>query len=124
MNILINDATGDIDIQANNWVMVQGTEEISQIIKQNLQTVLGEWFLDSSLGLPWFTEIFEKGQSQKNIDTIFIDEIGACPGVISLVNYSSQLTDKANRVLSIEFQAYTVEGILDFTSIITPTGGA
>lgn len=124
MNLLINDATGDIDIQQNNWVMVQGTEEISQIIKQNLQTVLGEWFLDSSLGLPWFTEIFEKGQSQKNIDTIFIDEIGAAPGVISLVNYSSQLTNKANRLLSIEFQAYTVEGILDFTSIITPTGGA
>ncbi len=124
MNILINDLTGDIDIQNNNWVMVEGVDEIAQIIKQNLQTVLGEWFLDTTLGLPWFTEIFEKGNSQKNIDNVIINQIALSPGVISLVQYSSDVSNRAAREMTIEFQAYTVEGILDFSTILTPTGGA
>lgn len=123
MNILIDDATGDISIDANNWVMVDGLDEIQQIMKQNLQTVGGEWFLDTSLGLPWFTEILEKNNSQKNIDAIFIDEIAATPGFISLVKYESSL-DPVTRALSVSFEAYTVEGILDFIGIITPTGGS
>lgn len=124
MNILIDDLTGDIAIKNNNWVLVEGVEEIAQIIKQNLQTVLGEWYLDTTLGLPWFTEIFEKGNSQKNIDNIIINQITLSPGVISLVQYSSDIADRAAREMAIDFQAYTVDGILDFSTILTPTGGA
>jgi hypothetical protein len=102
--------------------MITGVEEIAQIMKQNLQTVLGEVFLDTSLGVPWFDEIFEKGQTQKNIDSILIDEISRTPGFISLVRFETTY-NAAEREIAIDFEAYTVEGILDFSDTIS-AGGA
>lgn len=121
MNILEDDATGEIKLVNNNWFMVTGTSEIMQAIKQNLETVLGEVWLDTSIGVPWFDEIFEKGTSQKKTDAILINEIASTPGVISLAGYSSEI-DQRSRTITVEFQAYTVEGILDFSQILTPGG--
>lgn len=121
MNILEDDQTGEIKLVNNNWFMVTGTSEIMQAIKQNLETVLGEVWLDTSIGVPWFDEIFEKGTSQKKIDAILINEIVSTPGVISLAGYSAEI-DQRSRTIAVEFQAYTVEGILDFSEILTPGG--
>jgi hypothetical protein len=52
MNILEDDQTGEIKLVNNNWFMVTGTSEIMQAIKQNLETVLGEVWLDTSIGVP------------------------------------------------------------------------
>lgn len=122
MNILVDDVTGEIKLDKNNWVLVTGREEITQIIKQNLQTVLGEVFTDSTLGVPWYDEIFEKATTQKNIDAILIDEITQTPGFISMARYESTL-DQITRALTVDFEAYTVDGIIDFSGILTPTGG-
>lgn len=122
MNIYVDDATGEIALENNNWKLITGVSEIAQIMKQNLQTVLGEVWLNTELGLPWFDEIFEKSQTQKNIDALIIAEISQTPGFISLARYSSSI-DEVNRVLTVDFEAYTVEGILDFSTTLTPTGG-
>ena len=119
MNIYIDD-TGDFErsVATNNLRMVDGRDEIKQIIKRNLQTFLGEWFLDTSVGVPWFQEIFTKRQSAQNADAILIDTIVASKGVISLLRWESSL-DKSTRELSITFRCLTVAGILDFNDTIT-----
>lgn len=114
MNIYIDD-TGDFErsVATNNLRMVDGVDEIKQIIKRNLQTFLGEWFLDTSIGVPWIQEIFSKRASAQNADAILIDQVVASRGVISLLRWETSL-DTATRELSVEFRALTVSGILDF----------
>jgi hypothetical protein len=38
--------------------IVEDAEAVGQLAKQRLMTYLGEWFLDTQVGVPWFQEVF------------------------------------------------------------------
>jgi hypothetical protein len=118
VNLYIND-DGDIELDTttNNLRMVSGDDEILQIVLRNLETFLGEWFLDSTLGVPWFQSILIKNPSIETIDAAVIDVIGRSKGVLSIQRYESEL-DTATRELSISFSIQTVSGIIDFSKDI------
>lgn len=108
MNLSIGD---DGDIQN---ATVEGPEEIRQHLGQRLQTFLNEWFLDLSIGLPYFEEILIKQPNQAGIESIFIDEILNCPGVIRLLDFSLDL-DKATRSLEVIGTVESIDGLVDFS---------
>ena len=118
MNFGLN-ADGDLDLVANNLTLISGKDEIAQILKMNLQAVTGEWFLDTSLGLPWFDQILEKQNSAANIDAIFTDAIRRSEGVISVLTFRSSI-DRALRTLRVEFSVATSAGVLTFNDEISP----
>lgn len=115
------DGDGDLAMTANNITLIDGKSEIQQIIKCNLQAVAGEWFLDGTLGLPWFEQILEKQNSDTNIDNIFLEAIRTSAGVISVTRFVSSL-DRSTRTLSIDFSVLTVDGIIDFNDQISAGG--
>ncbi len=121
MNFGLN-ADGDLNIVNNNWFLITGKDEIMQIVRANLEAVAGEWFLDLSLGLPWFDQILEKQNSGTNLDVIFIDALKTSEGVISVINFRSSL-DRVARSLFIETSFATLDGILEFSGSIAPGGG-
>ncbi len=47
------DATG-------NLAMVTGTEAVGQHARQRIRTHKGEWFLDTSAGVPWLEDVLGK----------------------------------------------------------------
>lgn len=114
MNISISlDGDFELDPTTNNLKLAKDTEEIRQIILRDLETLAGEWFLDTSIGVPWFTEILQKNVSTNKIDAVIIEKISTANGVVSLLSYESSV-DRANRAYSIAFTAETVFGILVF----------
>jgi hypothetical protein len=120
VNFLLDD-TGDLAFENNNWVMADGVDEIKQICKCNLQSVAGEWFLDTTQGLPYFEEIFEKQSDVQRVNSIFINELKKVPGIISIIRFETTL-DSVTRELTVNFEARTASGILTFNEQLVPTG--
>lgn len=118
MNIFIN-GEGDIQLDhtTNNLKVATDHEEIRQIILRNLETFEGEWFLDTSLGVPWLTEILSKQVSIAKVDSLILDVIVNSAGVLSVISYDSEF-DKVTRSMSVTFTAQTVAGIIDFEEIL------
>jgi len=101
---------GDILVDANGTVVLTvGLEAIRQNLLQRLRVFRGEWFLDNTIGLPYFQQILVKNPDQAKIDALLINQILSTPGVIQLVSFSS-IANFTNRTLQIAFEVITTSG--------------
>lgn len=54
----IDPATNDLFLDGSgNIATVSNAEAVGQHVKQRLQTYSGEWFLNTTVGVPWLEEI-------------------------------------------------------------------
>jgi hypothetical protein len=98
------------DFDWNNFVLTKNNaESVAQKIKIRLRRYFGEYFLNTSLGIPYLQEITKKGVLKEYVDTIFIDEILGTVGVETLDAYDSILDTKG--VYTASFVATTSEGV-------------
>lgn len=109
------DSSNDIQLVNNDLQLIEGRDEIAQILKQNLRVFFSEWFLDRTIGILYFEEILKKNPNPATIDAIFKNAILESPGVIELVEYSLELE---NRSLILSFRARTLEGIISFNEVL------
>lgn len=104
MNFKVDSDTGELAIENNSFVLVEGPEEIEQLLTQRLNTFLGEWFLDKSIGIPYFQEILKKNPNPSDIEAIFVDKITKTTGLKEL-NSLEILIDSSIREMRINFNA-------------------
>jgi len=91
-------------------LLAENTDEIDQRLRQALRLFSGEWFLDPSLGVPYFEKILGiKGVSMTIVEQAFRTEIARQPDVLRVDDFSAIL-DKVTRRLAVEFQAVTTDG--------------
>lgn len=65
-SLKLND-NGDLNFNdINSLEMVEGENEVRQRIRLGMGTYLGEWFLDTSLGMDWF-ELLQKENGRDEI---------------------------------------------------------
>lgn len=107
----------DLVFENNKLVLIDGLDFVEQLLKERLQTFLGEWFLDTSLGLPYFQDILVKNPVPTKITALLKDAILETPGVIELVDFSPDF-DSKNRNLMLSFSARTEEGEIKITNLI------
>lgn len=100
MDIRLDTASHDIVLNGRDLGTVTSDPLTAQRLKQNLLTNLGEWFLDASIGLPWFDRIFKKGTSLAEIRQYLIREIVNTAGV-DVLNQLNISTD--SRRLTVSF---------------------
>jgi hypothetical protein len=108
-DLLIQD--GDLVITATQL------ESIQQHVLQRLRIYLGEWFLDNTIGLPFFQQILVKNPDKATIDGYIQDQILATPGVVQLNSYAATI-DATARTLSISFSALTTSGIISYNGLL------
>jgi hypothetical protein len=95
-------------------VILTGIDEISQKVSISLQLVLGEWFLNTLEGIPYFEQIFIKNPSPGKITSIFRRAILSVPGVESIQQLVVDF-DRPARALSVRFFATATTGeTIDF----------
>ena len=93
---------------------VGGAEQISQLVKCRLLTLLGEWKQDTSLGIPWFEGIFTKNVRPADIQLTIANIIRGTAGVQQLISIELDADYRA-RTLTITFTAISDYGnISDF----------
>lgn len=105
------DSRHDLLFKNNKFLLVNGVNQKAQQIKVVLLTFLGEWFLDTTMGLPYFDEILAKNPDSSRIHAIFRKKIMAVVGVIAVEALSLEFQRK-ERVLNVRFSAKTQEGVV------------
>lgn len=100
---------GDLDLTNSQMTFITGAEAVKQKLLIGLRTFLGEWFLDTRVGLPWYERILVKSPNQADIAVIFKRAILSCDGVASVKNLVVSMDNKT-RKLSVSFTAISVTG--------------
>lgn len=99
----------------NDYVFGQGVPEflvdtpeaVGQAVRTRLRLSTGEWFLDTTEGTPYATEILGAG-TQALYDSAIKERVIGTPGVTSIDVYSSSLGQ--NRALSVTMTISTQYG--------------
>jgi len=79
---------GDLDITNDTFSL---TSDKKQRLSIRMKTVLGEWFLDNSIGLPYFQKSITESGSKSAIDMIFRDHINQSDVVDRVISFVSEL---------------------------------
>lgn len=92
--------------------LVDGAERIAQQIKITLLAFLGEWFLDTTFGVPYFDSVLVKSPDRSGIEAIFRARIRDVPGVLQVRALQLQI-ERQLRVLRVTVDVDTTFGRLE-----------
>lgn len=94
MDLLINTETGDLVFKNGQCPVTQlQADVVAQRLRIKLYTFLGEWFLDTTIGVPYIQQVFAKVRRKSTVDLIFQGLITADAGVLELVYFSSEISN-------------------------------
>ena len=111
------DNEGELQITNNSLTLTEGVEAIRQHLKARFQLFLGEWFLDTDIGVPWFRDILIKKPSFVVVQEILKNTVLDTPGVLELTAFEFDFNSTI-REANFEFSCLTDEGPIDFSQII------
>jgi hypothetical protein len=96
-------------------------EEVRQLLRTRLRRFLGEWFLDTRLGVAYFRDVLVHAPNLSVIRALFSKEISETPGVANLKELR-MVWDTPDRTLDVEFSVVLDTGeILELSLGISPT---
>lgn len=92
-----------LDIDTHDVIFINGecpvtqlqADVVAQRLRITLSTFLGEWFLNTDVGVPYFQQVFGKIRRKSTIDLIFQQIISDDPGVIEILSFQSTLEPDA-----------------------------
>lgn len=113
-DLRLNEQTYDLELVNGDLVLTTKSDAIRQHIRQRLWTFFAEWFLDTSVGVPYYQTILVKNPSLANIEGVLQQEILATPGVTELISFQLDY-DNATRQLTVDFQVRTLDEVIDFS---------
>lgn len=94
------------------------TETVGQRLKIRLQSFLGEWFINTVYGVPYWQRLLGVKQTSKAAaDLIFQQQILAEDGVKEIVTFDSTFV---NRKYSLSFSVRVVTGEVTAPIVISP----
>jgi len=117
MNDLKLNSNNDLVIENNDFVFLEGVDYVKQKLSRDLKTFLGECFMDTTIGIPYFQEIFIKGTTINRIAAIYKAAILQTFGVIEILDFNMDYNN-ANRNLIIDFLVNSEEGTIKISEEI------
>lgn len=101
----------DILIKDGDFLLIDNAERVAQQIKVKLLTFLGEWFLDTTWGVPYLEYILVKQPNQELIKQILSEQILSVDDVKSLNALELDYQVKV-RTLTINYEVSTEYGLI------------
>lgn len=90
--------------------MIGGADRVRQQVKVTLLAFLGEWFLDTTFGVPYFEEVLVKNPDRSAIEAVLRSRILDVPGVTRVGRLALDV-ERTLRALRVSFEAETIEGL-------------
>ena len=94
------DSSGDLLLDGGLKI-IGGPKALAQLAKTKLQTFLGEWVFDTTIGTPWFQSILGRPGDASLIRSILLRRIQSFEGVDRVLRLEVTI-DRINRGVSIE----------------------
>ena len=110
------DSDFDLDLVEGDLALIEGLDAIRQHVRQRLQLFLGEWFLDITVGVPYFQNVYVKNPNFIVVEALFRDRVLSTPGIDEVNSFDFDY-DNNTRQLSVSFAATTINGDLNFSEI-------
>ena len=99
--LAIDQHTNDLFLAADgNLAVATDAEAVGLHARQRLQTFSGEWFLDTSCGVPWLDEILGRTYDPALSEAVVKAELLGTDGVEEITSFSVSF-DRATRGLVI-----------------------
>ena len=109
--------TNDIVLQNGDILMIDNAERCAQQIQITLRFWLGEWFLNTTEGVPYLEYILVKQPNVAHIRQIITEQIQSVEGVKAVTDM--ELTfDQRERSLLVEYAADTDYGLVTDKAIL------
>lgn len=127
MDILLNNIEGSLDY--NDAIFINGSlttegitstpaEVVAQRLSIRLQSFLGEWFLNTAYGIPYYQRILSKKTTKTAVDRIFQEQILSERGVREITSFTSTFQ---NRQYEMSFRVRALDGSQTETISINTT---
>ncbi len=126
-DILLNDC-GDIDYTNGKLTIVTGVDAIRQRWLIYIRTFLGEWFLDQSIGVPYYQRVLKKAVSRNELKQVFKTATLEVPGVVQVVSVIVDNLDTAARRAEVTVTCIVTgdegpeTGVFKYTGTFPPEG--
>lgn len=116
-DLALDATSGDLALASGDLVAVGGLDSISSDCSATLQTILGEWFLDTTIGVDWPGKVWTKAPSLDLVRAVIRDALLGVLGVVEVVSVSIDL-DAVSRTLTASWSVRSDLGVLDGTTSV------
>jgi len=92
---IVLDNKGHIELNGGSLSMIRDRATlVAQRLSVRLRTFLGEWFLDTKMGIDWYTDVLIKNVTKQTVDTIIQGTVLKDKYVVSIKNFSSSIISR------------------------------
>lgn len=89
VGLSLDPETNDLHLNSTgNLVLAYGAEAVGQHVRQRLMTFKGEWFLDTTAGVPWLAQIMGKDYDPALAEAVVKAEILNTDAVTEITTFS------------------------------------
>lgn len=110
-DLLLDTSTGDLAVPVDDLALVTDSNAVRQEVDITLNFLLGEWFLDVTVGVPYLQSVLVKSPNLAAVESTLRNAILGCVG-ISLINTLTLDFNRGTRVLTVKWSATTDLGQL------------
>lgn len=109
IGLAIDPTTNDLVLAADGQLaIVTGAHAIGQHVRQRLKTHSGEWFLDTTAGVPWLDEILGRQYDPALAETVTKAEILDTEGVTEITSFSVSFDQVTRNLIQSGIEVLTV----------------
>lgn len=110
------DENGDLAVRNGDFATVSDAAAVNQGIKIRTRMFLGEYWLDESIGVPWFQEILIKNADPLVVRELIREAIASTPDVVAVIG--AQLQQLPNRAAQIGYRVQTAFSTNPISAVI------
>lgn len=111
LDLALNAKSHDLIVNNADLMVIDNAERVAQQIKVQLLTWRGEWFLDTTHGVPYLDYILVKNPSIELIRSIFREQIMSVDDVSDVVDIEIDY-DVKTRIMTVAYEASTSYGLV------------
>lgn len=111
LDLALNAKSHDIVLRDGDMLLIDNAERVAQQIKIQLLTFYGEWYLDTTWGVPYMEYILVKNPNFTIIRQIFREQILSVDDVESVESLDVEY-DAQTRTMTLVYSATTSYGLI------------
>ena len=109
---------GYLHIEDGKVVFLYDIDAVAQNIYQTLRLFKGEFFLDTTKGIPYKQTIFKKSTSVEYISSIFESAISRVNGVISIEKFEYDYSSITREFIIRDMKVICQDGVIEAKEVL------